>query len=310
MTSKNVRTFIGNKTAGDLVKELKPQSDLVDVASNETLEVVFDTLLANDILSVPVYNEISQPKEYLGFVSALDLVRLIVDNNNLDDLKARPDILLQPVSMALGKSEDQGNMSVKSTDPLSSVLHRLSRNRLHRVLVTFDDIEPMVVSQRDLLRYFHSHNHELGKILDIPASSITMVALGDKTVQSINFRHTAWDGFIRIASLNPLSAIAVLDDDDVLVAEISAGDLRGLNRSRLPDLSSPIITFIKGTHGNDGILPLICHKRFTLQQVMAALVLGQGHRIWLCNPDDSVEGVVTLTDVLVAINDESGGLSQ
>jgi hypothetical protein len=79
MTSHNVRTFITSKTVGDLVKELKPQSDLVDVASNETLEVVFDTLLANDILSVPVYKENSQPKEYLGFVSALNLLRLLVN---------------------------------------------------------------------------------------------------------------------------------------------------------------------------------------------------------------------------------------
>lgn len=224
---------------------------------------------------------------------------------SLEDLKAQPDILQQPVSVAFGKSVDKAEMSVKATDPLSSILNRLSRDRFHRVLVTFEDREPIVVSQRDLLRYFHSHNHELGKVLDISASNITMVAVGDRTVQSINFRHTAWDAFIRIASLNPLSAIGVLDDDDGLVAEISAGDLRGLNTSRIPDLSSPIITFLKGTHGDDGILPLMCHKRFTLQQVMAALVLGQGHRIWLCNPDDTVEGVVTLTDVLVALNDDS-----
>ena len=83
MTSHNVKTFINNKVVGDLVKELKPQSDLVDVASNETLEVFFDTLLANDILSVPVYKENSQPKEYVGFVSALNLLRLIVGNVSL-----------------------------------------------------------------------------------------------------------------------------------------------------------------------------------------------------------------------------------
>ncbi|KAI8577782.1 hypothetical protein K450DRAFT_301602 [Umbelopsis ramanniana AG] len=305
MTAHNVRTFISRKTVDDLLRELKPQSDLVDVASSETLEIVFDTLLANDILSVPVYKENSQPKEYIGFVSALNLLRLIVNNTNLENLKTHPDILQQPVSVAFEENIEQAEISVKSTDPLSSILNRLSRDRFHRVLVTSDHREPIVVSQRDLLRYFHSHNHELGKVLDVSASNVTMVALGDKTVQSINFRHTAWDAFTRIASLNPFSAIAVLDDDEGLVAEISAGDLRGLNRRRIPDLSSPIITFLKGTHGDDGILPLICHKRFTLQQVMAALVLGQGHRIWLCNPDDTVEGVVTLTDVLVALNDDA-----
>jgi CBS-domain-containing membrane protein len=45
---------------------------------------------------------------------------------------------------------------------------------------------------------------------------------------------------------------------------------------------------------------------------MAALVLGQAHRIWLCDADDRVKGVVTLSDVLTAFNNSSGvnGLSQ
>lgn len=136
-----------------------------------------------------------------------------------------------------------------------------------------------------------------------------MAALGDKpaAVQSIHLRHTAWEAFCRIASLSPLSAIAVVDDAGVLVTAISAGDLRGLNRNRIPDLSRPIITFLKSTHGDDGILPLTCHSRFTLQQIMAALVLGQAHRIWLCDADDRVEGVVTLTDVLIAFSNEAKG---
>lgn len=79
MTTHSTNAFITGKSVGDLVKELKPQPDLVDVPSTETLETVFDILLANDILSVPVYKDGSHPKIYLGFVSALDLVQLIVD---------------------------------------------------------------------------------------------------------------------------------------------------------------------------------------------------------------------------------------
>lgn len=347
MTNHTIGAFIASKTVGDLVKELKPRSDLVNVPSSETLESVFDILLANDILSVPVYKEDSKPKEYLGFVSVLDLVRLVADSVRLSDivgnfrdvsrpmlisnkflffggqqqhtletLQSNPDFLLQPVSLALGKmGKGQSEMSVKATDPLSSMLGRLSHDLIHRVLVWSDQQdEPVVISQRDLLCYFHAHNHELGKILDTSASSLTMAALGDHqvTLQTINFRHTAWEAFHRIASLTPWSAIAVIDDAGFLVTEISAADLRGLNRARIQDLDRPIVTFLKGSHGEDGILPLTCHVRFTLQQVMAALVLGQAHRIWLCDADDRVEGVVTLSDVLTAFNNSSGvnGLSQ
>jgi CBS domain containing-hemolysin-like protein len=86
MTNHTIGAFIASKTVGDLVKELKPRSDLVDVPSSETLETVFDILLANDILSVPVYKEDSKPKEYLGFVSVLDLVRLVADSVRLSDI--------------------------------------------------------------------------------------------------------------------------------------------------------------------------------------------------------------------------------
>lgn len=234
----------------------------------------------------------------------------------METLQSNRDFLLQPVSLALGKmGKGQSEMSVKAADPLSSMLGRLSHDLIHRVLVWSDQQdEPVVISQRDLLCYFHAHNHELGKILDTSASSLTMAALGDHqvTLQTINFRHTAWEAFHRIASLTPWSAIAVIDDAGFLVTEISAADLRGLNRARIQDLDRPIVTFLKGSHGEDGILPLTCHVRFTLQQVMAALVLGQAHRIWLCDADDRVKGVVTLSDVLTAFNNSSGvnGLSQ
>jgi len=298
-------TFIASRKVADLLKELKPQSDLVDVPSNATLEYVFEVLLANDILSVPVYKDQSQPKEYLGFVSVQDLVHHIFEaHHTLSSLQSEPEFLLEPVSQALGKiSKVKQILSVKSADPLSLLVRVLSHDLVHRVLVwTEDQAEPYVVSQRDLIRYFHAHNHELGKILDLSAPEMAEASGLSTHVPTITFRHTAWEAFRQVAHNMPLSAIPVLDDSGSLVTNISAEDLRGLNRARLRDLERPIVCFLKGSHGEDGIMPLTCHSRFTLQQIMAALVLGQAHRIWLCTADDQVEGVVTLTDVIAVID--------
>jgi hypothetical protein len=73
-------TFLAKKKVLDLIRELKPQSDLVDVPSDATLEYVFEVLLANDILSVPVYKAESQPKEYLGFVTVQDMVHHLFES--------------------------------------------------------------------------------------------------------------------------------------------------------------------------------------------------------------------------------------
>lgn len=73
-------TFLANKKVFDLIRELKPQSDLVDVPSDATLEYVFEVLLANDILSVAVYKAQSQPKRYLGFVTVQDMLHHLFES--------------------------------------------------------------------------------------------------------------------------------------------------------------------------------------------------------------------------------------
>lgn len=152
---------------------------------------------------------------------------------------------------------------------------------------------PVLLSQTDALRFLWRHNHQLGKILDSPARNLVK-----SPVATVAIQQTALQAFSYISSSN-FQAAAVVDDDGELIEEISAADLRGLNRDRVSDLLFPVIMFLNKTQGKL-VKPLTCHAKFTLSQCMSALVKVEAHRTWMIDGEDRVIGVITLSDVLGA----------
>lgn len=70
--------FIQSKTVNDVLQKVKPtQRELLDLPCTSTIEEAFDLLLAQDILSVPIYRSSNGIKEYITIVSALDLLKLL-----------------------------------------------------------------------------------------------------------------------------------------------------------------------------------------------------------------------------------------
>jgi hypothetical protein len=71
--------FIQSKTVHDVLQKVKPstQRELLDLPCTSTIEEAFDLLLAQDILSVPIYRSSNGIKEYITIVSALDLLKLL-----------------------------------------------------------------------------------------------------------------------------------------------------------------------------------------------------------------------------------------
>lgn len=72
--------FIASRTVVNVLAKVKPPSNrrLVDLPSTATMEEAFDVLLAEDILSVPVYElQADNTKKYLTIISVLDLLKLL-----------------------------------------------------------------------------------------------------------------------------------------------------------------------------------------------------------------------------------------
>jgi len=280
----------------DVLSAVKPmhQRPLLDLSSDCSIEEALDLLLAEDILSVPIYRlNNNGNKEYLTIVSALDLLHLLSSKVSLESLHNDRNLLLMPLSDAIGLSEPMSIL--KSSDSLDKLVELFSYAHIHRLLIQHEG-QMTLLSQMDLIQFFQYNNHLIGSnILDL---NISKIVQRNERIVNISYKSTAAEAFLKLAANKHITALPIVDDNEELVAEISAKDLRGLNRQRWDDLMKPVMMFLKTSHG-DLYSPLTCHDQFTLSQLMTAFVLRKTHRLWwIDNLSGELKGVITLTDIL------------
>ncbi|ORZ11242.1 hypothetical protein BCR42DRAFT_421824 [Absidia repens] len=311
-------SFIATKTIANVLANVKPTASnrqLADLPISATVEQAFDLLLAEDILSLPVYRlDDQQKKVYVTIISVLDLMRLLSQH------ATDADFFQHSIKEAIGQTEESSRLvTVQYSDSLKDVLSLFSEHGGHRVLVSSKDGQqpPILLSQMDVVRYLQAHNHQLGAILNENVPALVEKASlrrqkrlhlqNDQQQQQqhlVTFKTTAIKAFEQMAHDPFISALPIVDDEDCLVGDISPQDLRGLNKARLQDLSKPVLMFLKSSHG-DLVAPHTCHDRFTLSQIMAAFVLRKASRLWWTDQDEHVISVITLTDVLGSFLDDS-----
>lgn len=211
----------------------------------------------------------------------------------METLQTNSDTLLMPLSEAISISEPL--TVLKSTDSLDQLLSLLSVEKAHRVLVQESASGLVLLSQMDLIRFFQANNHHIGSaLLDLSVDKIKSSGIR----ASLNYKSTAAEAFLKLAADDTVSALPIVDDNNDLIGEISAQDLRGLNRNRWDSLMKPVVMYLKASHG-DLYAPLTCHDRFTLSQIMSAFVLRKTHRLWWMDYETGeLKGVITLTDIL------------
>ncbi|KAI8068412.1 hypothetical protein BC940DRAFT_299012 [Gongronella butleri] len=300
------QTFIHTKTIGNVINKVKLPSnrELVDLPVSATVEQAFDLLLAEEILSLPVYRIKDNQKVYVTIVSVLDLLKLYASHT------ADSDFFEHPLGEAIGQTDESSRLvTVRPSDALSVVLELFSEHGAHRVLVQPDVAgqAPIFLSQMDLVKYLQAHNHQLGTILDTTVPTLVERGIERRhkpvDIDSITFKTTAVSAFVQLAKHPHINAVPIVDDDGVLVGDLSPEDLRGLNKPRLQQLDKPVLMFLKASHG-DLFPPFTCHSRFTLSQLMASMVLRNARRLWWVDVDGLIKGIVTLTDVLGAFTDD------
>ncbi|KAG1149981.1 hypothetical protein G6F37_004562 [Rhizopus arrhizus] len=293
---KGYQQFIASSRIDDLIQKVKPvdqQRKLIDLPVTATIEEALDILLANDIRSVPIYQyTVDNKKEYVKIVSALDLLRLLSTQITADTAKLREDVLLITLKEAIHFGENVAIL--KSSDSLDKLIKWFTIE--HRVLIEQQEpLNYLLLTQMDLIQYFQLENHRLGsELLDLSVSDIK--PLGVHSI--VNFKITAIEAFLKLGGDNRLSALPIVDDLGEFVTELSASDLRGLNRERWSSLSKPVVMYLKESHG-DLLSPKTCHDQFTLSQILTAFALRKADKLWWINSTSGqLQGVITLTDII------------
>ncbi len=99
------------------------------------------------------------------------------------------------------------------------------------------------------------------------------------------------------------NAVAVVDKDGRLVANLSASDLCGLHRGNIDMLLLPVYEFLEMTvrERKGAILPdqlRTSKPDAPLDEIVNVILDSHIHRVWLINENDEPVGVVSITDIL------------
>ncbi|KAG0212263.1 hypothetical protein BGX28_006616 [Mortierella sp. GBA30] len=284
----------------------------------------------SDILSVPVYRHFNNVKDYVAIIDAYDLLSAMEERGFAVESGSTPDteFLSMPVAILVGMTKSSSKLwTCQPSLPLTQLIELFTKHRVHRVLVLEeipvrtddqDDVEEAprkqpngrLLSQTDVVRFLLENNHQLGPILDTYAEQVAGHALqyadeyldrasADQLKQdpaSITINCQAWNAF-QTMSTTHASCVAIVDANGALVAEMSAADLRGVNPSRIKDLNSPCLVYLKTCQGNLK-RPLNSRAKFSLGQLLSGVVLNHAHRSWLVDEEDRPVGCITLSDIL------------
>jgi len=132
--------------------------------------------------------------------------------------------------------------------------------------------------------------------------------LTQKDIHSVKANEPVIEGLKKLS--NCISSVAVLDPETgALVDCLCASDLRGLTENSDDLMSMNTLEFIEATkqkmstegnnrcHGN----PLVSPPNMQLRVVVEKMLDHHTRRVWVTNYDRKPVGVVTLTDIFIAL---------
>jgi len=134
-----------------------------------------------------------------------------------------------------------------------------------------------ICSQTDVLRYIANHARREESLRTIRASECA----DNKRITTITTNERAIDGFLKMLEQKS-EACAVVDGNGVLVASLSASDLRGLTDEKLKGIVLPVLDFFRVMNGSKGAPPpLTCMANEPLLDVTRKILKSSNRRCWM-----------------------------
>jgi CBS domain-containing protein len=139
---------------------------------------------------------------------------------------------------------------------------------------------------------------KLGRIVNCSVGQLALASKGNTDrLLTITPRHMALEGFRKIG-MREINAVAIVDDSDTVVGNLSSSDLRGITRFTLGRLFMPVLDFLKEMHGGKVPKPLTCRMETPLLEVLNMVHTSRVHRVWVVDDGGQLLDVITLSDML------------
>jgi len=294
------------------VKDLFPdKKTIITVKKTDSISHAFKTIIDNKILSVPVYDV--HEHKYIGFIDILDIVA-----HTLQVLKETE--FIGGEAPRLVESEERfGGQQVSSVSdlsrrnpwkpvedkmPISAAIDRMVQWKVHRIPV-LDSAGDLItlITQSHIVSWIHKHMKELGPTVTRKTVDEMELGLGLGEVVSVPLTALALDAF-KLMHSKGVSAVAVVNEKNELVGNISASDLKqiGYDAKMFSKLFLKIDEFMKHIPPNEFFSGPICvQKGSTFEEVIEKLQLAKVHRLYVVSLDNKPIGVISQQEVLQSI---------
>jgi len=269
--------------------------NIVELDAKESLMDALKKLSGHKILGAPV----KKGSNCYAMIDYLDIVTAITTQKQ----ESVEQVLQEPIEKYCNISGMNPITTVTIYTTLAECVRLMVENSTHRLLVV-DDIDPMkliaVVSQMDIIRWIHEHKDSYpDKTARIVVSEFMMV----RPVM-INMHRAVMEALTSL-SVNRYTGIGVIDDNGLLVANFSIGDLRGIDIANIKNLfKMSVIQYLQTMKQSLLKEPKFITPGAVLDDVVTTMYNNHVHRVYVCKTEDDREpvGIVSTSDVMFLLN--------
>jgi len=303
---------------------------LITINSEETVKSVLKILQQNKIKSAPVIEEYTN--DIIGSIDILDIVlfctaKLYVNSLTLGEmLEQIDDFLSKPVKHIIELSGRNHWKEISFRKSILELIELLSTKDIHRVAIVDDENKVIaLLTQLNIIRFIQRHIECLYSIVNQTIEEWFIWKLPENyQVQTINWNSRVIDAFYVIGE-RQVSGIAVVNDEGVLVGNISASNMQDLDFNRKDELirtlNSSLRVFMKldpSSQANSKLetasnsltrngntyrvkephVAIALTKSDTMKTVIEILTAKKFHRIFVVDSQHKPIAVISLSDII------------
>jgi CBS domain-containing protein len=295
-----------NILASNLIDQAKDWS-FVLADGGETVEDVIKKFGRNQITSAPVM----QNGKCLGMVDMLDLLTYASGKMGLKVIgpvsskRAAEEFLHKPILDLMNVSGRNSALIVPHTATILAVMDVLSRPDQHRILVKNETGNLIgLITQSRIVRFLSENKSKLESPMNLRIDQIWNFR--ERIVECIDWDEFVIDAMMKLEE-SRVSGIAVTDNGDQIVGNISASDLKRMQvDSPLQlcyDIYQPIKLFLNISDDPHAkklpkFHPIFVNPSDTLGQVIDLVNSKSIHRVYVVDSKKKLMGEVSLCDII------------
>jgi len=327
------RQILSTTLAGSLFPAERTR--IVSVWRSDPVAIAFQKMISNNVLSVPVYDQMR--RSFTHFLDMVDVVAFAVAHVTAHAPADLTQLMMDTPLLQTALCGEVSDLSkknpffpVESGAPVLEALNLMVKWGVHRIPIVDAEGELItIISQSQLSTFIYKYLRSFppSLITQTAASIAACIPTTDQEssintptkVISVGLKDRAIDAFITMHQKR-ISGVAVIDDDGVIVGNISASDLKaiGYDGTLIARLFYPVSEFLRLIHPNKSgesssnssdtqaeaaryAPPVVVLTTATFGAVLGTLVNTRIHRVYVVDDAMHPVGVIGHAEILRAV---------